>query len=690
MRLLTSLSVANTALLLLVFAAIATYSSIYQFAFADFAHFLAYTVVFIIIPGGLATSALSLSGFSLKSKFILANALGLSGLCYFSWLLNAKFKLPYYSGVYLVVALSLFFLLKNIAGRQAGLWQLSCLPRRILNLSRSIELAVLLSIALLAILVSNGFTKNAIIQDGDFRFYGTAGVEGIWHMGNVAYMKKDFDFGDIHQNGFRFAYHFFIYIFVALASNLFSIDTATTFFKLLPIYSFFFLLYSCYVCGSTVFRSRQAGVLAALLALFMDDAAFAVKLGQMLNSTWLEYFYLGPKVTSAYLSSPSYSPALIVFFPLLLLFRNQGFPLKSGRVDTSMVIIAGFLIGTISGFKVSTFLVLGLALMILAAIEFFRQRTVFCMATGVFALAVSFPFLNDLQKSSFASLSFNPAFFPLSSMLRQDLLSLLEASPYHPLVVVSILIIYLPIELGPRLLSLKYLRSDWQRQTESLRLVWLCGIVGVILTLLITPSIDAYNAMYFHRFGAVCLAFLMGRTLLDAFGHKKLKLVLISSLCFFYVAGGLYTFFRLRSEPALKVPQDKIVGLQKLVSPQDNGFKVVMSNRFSYAESESNENIFYLYSAFSENKVLSEGERFSIIRFADSLGLKRVRDDIARFYATNDHHVARTILEKWSVDYVIVDLEYDQKLHFDASFLEQVHASKSLIIYAFRREAERS
>ncbi|MDZ7267788.1 MAG: hypothetical protein ONB48_15795 [candidate division KSB1 bacterium] len=682
--------IANLILIAVNIAVVAVFAAIYQFSPGDLFVFSAFVVLLVILPGGLAVSSLSLPGATVKSKFVLANAIGLSGLCYFSWLLNAKFRLPYYSGVYMIVALSLFFLWNRMTRLQHGEWRVSGLLQRILNLIRSSELSVLLAIALLAILVSNGLAKNATVHGGELCFYGTAGVEGIWHLGNAAYMKKDFDFGDIHQNGFKFTYHFFIYIFAALASNLCSLNTDIVFFKFLPIYTFFFLLYSGYVSGSTLFRSRKMGLLAALLALFMDDASIAVKLGQTLHLASLDYLFLGPKITSAYLSSPSYSAAFIVFFPLLPLIRNDDSHLRGDRHGAAAIVTAGFLIGTISGFKVSTFLVLGLALMILAAIEILRRRTFIYTAMGAFALAISSPFLMALQQTSLASLRFNPALFPLASPLGRELLHLSE-TPFLPfLVVAGILIIYLPVEFGPRLLSLRYLPGDLQRRADGISLLWLCGIVGVLLTLLITPSLDAYNAMYFHRFGAVCLSFLMARTLAHLFDHKRVSAILIAGLCLFYVAGGLYTFFRLRSEVTLKVPQDKIAGLQKLITARDNDFKVIMSNRFKYSEEGREENIFYLYSAFSENMVLSEGERFSIIRVADSLALKRVREDIAQFYSTDDSQTARAILERWSVDYVLVDLEYGQTLHFDPSFLEQVHASKNLIIYAFRRNVLRT
>lgn len=689
-RLSTLLPVANTALVLLIFAVISIYSSIFQLSLIGFGLFLAFTFAFVLLPGSLATSALSLSGFPLKSKFILANALGLSGLCYFSWLLNAKFRLPYYSGIYLIVALSSFYVVSSLTKSRSKIAQGLCRQNGLLKLLHSSEFTAVLLIALLAILASNGLVKNAVVQDGSYCFYGTAGLDGIWHLGNVAYLKKDFDFADIHQNRFDYGYHIFVYLFAALASNLLDLNTATVLFKYLPIYLLFFLLYSGYVAGSSIFGSRLIGMTSAFLVLFMDDGVISVKLAQVFNSSWMEYLYFGPKLTSAYLNSPSYNAALITFFPLLLLFGNGSPRVKLDRASISSILVAGFLIGAMVGFKASTFSILGLSLMVLAAIEVFKYRNAFFTLVGFTALLVSLPFLTELLWLPNENFRFNPGYFPFQSAIGRDLLALSGAPVYQHGIVLVIVIIYLVAELGPRLLSLKFIAVDWRRPLGGVSLMWLCAIFGIGLTLLFTPSSDAYNAMYFHRFGCACLAFLMGRTLIALVGRKSWPAILVTTICLFYVAGGFYTFFRLRAEATLRVPQDKIAGLQTLANLQKRNSKVILGNRFSYEEGSSHENIFYLYSAFSENTVLSEGERYSVIRFADSLRLKQVRDDISLFYATDDHQAARTILEKWSVDYVIVDLEYDQKLHFDASFLEQVHASKSLIIYAFRREAERS
>lgn len=690
MRFSRPLAVVNALLLVLALVALFICSTFYQFSLLDLALFLVYACAFVVVPGGLALSALSLPGLSSKSRFVLANALGLSGLCYFSWLLDAKFKLPYYSGIYLISGLSFFYLLFSFVTRRAKIAEALSLQNRIPGLFQSSEFTVLLLVALLSMFAANGLARNAILQDGSLCFYGTAGLDGIWHMGNVAYMKRDFDFADIHQNEFKYAYHFFIYVFAALACNIFDLSTASVLFKFLPIYSVFFLLYSCYVSGSAIFGSRRIGIAAAILVLFMDDAVISIKLGQILNSGWLEYLYLGPKITSAFLNSPSYTAALVTFFPLLLLFKNRCSRVKVDRTYISIVIAAGFMIGTIAGFKASTFLVLGLGLMVLAAIEIFRHRSAFFTSIGVMALLVSLPFLIELQGSPNEKFRFNPAYFPFESALGRDLLALSSTPAYLYGIALAIVIIYIVVELGPKLLSIRFIVADWRRPVDGVNLIWICAIIGVGLTLLITPSSDAYNAMYFHRFGCVCLAFLTGRTLVFLFRQKGWSAILFSGLCLFYAAGGLYTFFRLRSEASLRVPQDKIAGLQTLVNPHDAEFKTIIGNRYSYEEEFSQENIFYLYSAFSENTILSEGERYSVIRFADSLALQRVRDDIAVFYTTDDRDTAREILEKWSVDYVLVDLEYGQRLHFAPTFLKQVYTSENLIIYAFRRDLESS
>lgn len=210
------------------------------------------------------------------------------------------------------------------------------------RLLHSADFAIALSFLVLALLMANGNMKNAVQTGQQINFYGTAGIEGLWHLGNAAYMKKSFDFADIHHNGFKYAYHIFIYIFIALASNLLHLELSELFFKFLPVYLLFFLLITAYVTGGVIFKRRMAGLIAALCLLFLDDTV---------------------------------------------------------------------------------------------------------------------------------------------------------------------------VELGPRLLSLQKLHGDFKRTDRAIVLLWLCSAAGIGSTLLFVPPNDPYSAMYFHRFGAVCLAFLLGRTL---------------------------------------------------------------------------------------------------------------------------------------------------------------------------------
>ncbi|GEM_PF-5198635 len=651
-------------------------SSVFQFSILDLIVFVAYIALLVFFPGYMLLSLFSFSGIPRPAVFVLANAIGLASLCYFSWLLNAKLGLPYYSYVYALALLYIVHFAKSWRSRKEKMFALE----KMIPTLGSAECGIALVLGIFALLLSSGMMKNGAVTNGNYDFYSTVGIEGLWQLGNIAYLKKSFDFADIHQNAHKFPYHIFIYIFIALGSKLAHLEIATIFFKFLPLYQFFALLGSAYVLGCIFFKNRLVGIMSAVFIVLLDDAVFAVKLAPLLNAEWLKYLYFGPKITSALFSSPTHVAALMIFIPAVLLLKNPAADPANERLKK--MALAGFLLGTIVGFKVNSFAVIALSLVILAALEVVVHRRANFLLAGCIAFIVSFPLLLDIQQAAPRSFIANIGYFPLSSSLGQFLLDLSGSRG----ILLILIPIYLVLELGPKLLSFRFIFYDWKSSEDGVKFLWVCSVTGITVALLVTPSYNPYDAMYFHRFACMCLVLFMGRTFVHWIASKSKKSAAIfAMICLFYLSGGLYTFFRLRAESTLKVPVDKIAALKTLRTPNDHEFKTIMSNRFAWDGDMPNVNRFYLYSAFAENIILSEGEAYSPIHHADSLAFKAMRRDIQTFYATPDARVAKNIIEKWNIDFVIIDLEFGQRLNFETGFLEKIHESKNMLIYAYRK-----
>lgn len=118
----------------------------------------------------------------------------------------------------------------------------------------------------------------------------------------------------------------------------------------------------------------------------------------------------------------------------------------------------------------------------------------------------------------------------------------------------------------------------------------------------------------------------------------------------FYLGGGFYTFFRLRSEASFTMPVDKVAALKTLRTTGDVPLQAIMANRFDYGDEIGGDEQFYAYSAFAEQRLLSEGKRFGLAKEADPY-LTEIRRDIRAFYSTTNANEARRILQKWRVDY---------------------------------------
>ncbi len=656
------------------------FSIIFQFSLLEYLTFWGLVIWLIALPGYAVLELLDMKLNSVYEYIFISQSMGLAMLCYFSWLLNAKIGLPYYSGVWFTQILILLSIARRVL-KKRYLWREFQL--KVSNHFSDVNFTVIIGLAILSLLISIPMLKNFVLVDNSLYLFGTAGVEGLWHIGNIAQLKMDFKYADIHQYGYRSVYHFFSYIPVTIFSKLSSLEASTIFYKFFPVYYYSGLLGVAYIFAIKVFKRMSVGILTVVCLVFMDNLSILRYLSYKLGLDWLEFIHFKPTIISALVASPSHVIGLTIAFSLFILLPSDFERTRKELIGRA--IISAFILGALIGFKTTNFIVAGLSVLLYSLYKILRHRDNTYFFIGFFALFVSLPFIYDILVFKTESLRVNPLFFVKASNMA-NYLNFFDLNLYiFGLIVV--LLIYLLLQLGPRLLIFARVHMLDANFSSVYLFIYINFIIGIVLSLIVTPNSHPYNTMYFFRYALSSVSLLLGFHIFSVYElikRNKFIQVLYVSFLMLYFSGGVYTFFRFRNVPSVTIAFSKVEALRVIRDVSQNDSKI-MSNQFAWPMHTHNE-LFYLYTAISERTVLSEGSTFVSPRYyLKSDQFQSIRNDIEVFYSTKSPVVAKTILDKWHADFVINDLEYDKSIVFDPNFLTLIFRSEVIEVYRYSR-----
>ncbi|HPT69473.1 MAG TPA: hypothetical protein PKW50_04945, partial [Syntrophomonas sp.] len=494
-------------------------------------------------------------------------------------------------------------------------------------------------------------------------------VDYPWHVGNIAEILHHWYPQDPRLAGFTFNYHIFFYIYMAFIAFISKVSLPAIYFRFYIILFLYFLMGGAYFLASRWFQKREAGILHIIIVFFLGTALLTWP-----HNVWLRNFFI----------SPTFLFALLIFFPLITEI-SYGFKKLAPR-QLAVILL---LIFAISGAKGNFFPVIWAA--VLAAVVYalvFRQRSGPLVVLLFSSLAVFLAvFLLIFKGTGSEGINILPLTIVTTTSLYQYVYNSMAAM--HPgwftLVIIPLyLILFYSFRL-PVLLDRFWQMLRRPRETE-LKQVFL-------LALVLAGCIPAYflnyrgTSQYYFLFVGWAALNLMAAGYLTALfasrGRPLLKIFMILLLLLSvgdtivtmqYQAYSSQKHFALRNKP---LTPDVYQGLEylRIETPAD---AVIASYRSFWLDKENPR--FFYYSAFAERRFLVEGWMY--MRPVYQMQAQVRYEDMQKLFYTRDQVIAKEIMKRYEINYILVDKKHKQRLRFPREgILEKVYLNEEIEIY---------
>ena len=481
-------------------------------------------------------------------------------------------------------------------------------------------------------------------------------IDQPWHLGNIAEIKNHWYPQDPRLAGYPFHYHIFAYVFTAFIANVTGIPVSVLFFRLSTYFLLSLLFAAVYFAGSRWFNRRAVGVLNIITFFFLGTALLSYPFNIFLINLF---------------TSPTFLLASI--FTLFLIIEIRAYLHKG---DASHLLISLLLVIGVSGTKGSFFPIIFAGLLACwgyglvtkqkqARLNILLASSIL-LFTGVFAYIFKGMGSEGIQVVPFEVIRYTRLFEIFTTFF----------GVYHENWLVWILVpIFLLCFFSFRALAFVQLVKKLLLSIPHLKFDRLF-MAGVITASFIPGFLLSYRGRseYFYLFvGYICLNLVAAEYLYEVYTRHKGKLlkVLLLILLLLSIGDTLMSIQQLHQIiPELEAATYKPLtpslyeGLTFLRENTDKDAIIASYRSFIY--SEDNPRFFY-YSAFSERRMVIEGWQYmSKVRQGEA---QRRYADMATLYTTQDAIVAAQILDKYSVDYLILETAISQKLNFNGSQL---------------------
>ncbi|HPF21357.1 MAG TPA: hypothetical protein PLC88_08455 [Syntrophomonas sp.] len=498
-------------------------------------------------------------------------------------------------------------------------------------------------------------------------------VDDPWHLGNIAEILHHWYPQDPRLAGMEFNYHIFYYVYMAFLAFISKVSLPVIYFRFYIILFLYTLMGGAYFVASRWFHDRRAGILHLVIVFFLGTALLAWP-----HNVWLRNFFI----------SPTFLFALLIFLPLMMEI-SQGFKVLSLR-QLAVILLLTF---AISGAKGNFFPVIGAALLATTVYAvLFRQRVMPVVIILLSSLAVfAVVFLLIFKGTGSEGINI----LPLTIIKTTALYQIVEKKMatlhpgWFPLVTIPL---YLILFYSFRLPVL--LRSLWQllrrpKEIEAKQVF--------LLALVLAGCIPAYflnyrgtSQYYFLLAGWAALNLMAAGYLTELFSNRSrhlLKIVMILLVLLSvgdtlstmqYQAYSLQKHMELRNKPLTPAMYQGLSYL-RTGTPSD---AVVASFR-TFWLNKDNPRFFY-YSAFAQRRMVVEGWMYMRPEYQSQAQIRYA--DMQTLFYTRDQKMARQMIEKYGVDYLLVDKSHRQKLRFDSSlFLEKVYCNDQVELYKYAK-----
>ena len=481
-------------------------------------------------------------------------------------------------------------------------------------------------------------------------------IDQPWHLSNIAEIKNHWYPQDPRLAGYPFHYHIFAYVFTAFIAKLTGISLPVLYFRLSTFFLLYLLFAAVYFAGSRWFNRRAAGVLNIMTFFFLGTAL----LSYPFNIFLINFF-----------TSPTFLLASI--FTLFLVIEIKSY-IQQG--DTRHLYLVLFLVLGVSGAKGSFFPVIFAGLAACWVYSFVIKRREprlnilligsLLIFAGVFAYIFKGMGSEGLNIVPFEIIRYTHLF---------EIYQAYFGSAHGNWLLLSFVPIYFFVFFSFRALALIDLIKALISSIPNVQFNKLF-MAGVITASFIPGFLLSYRGRseYFYLFvGYICLNIVAAGYLYEVVTRHKGKLLktLLVILLLLSTGDTLISIQQLHQViPELTAAAYKPLtpslyeGLTFLRDKTDKDAIIASYRSFIY--SYDNPRFFY-YSAFAERRMVVEGWQYMSKERQEEA--QRRYADMAALYTTQDAEVAAKILNKYSIDYLILETAISQKLNFNGSQL---------------------
>ncbi len=479
-------------------------------------------------------------------------------------------------------------------------------------------------------------------------------IDQPWHLGNIAELKNHWYPQDPRLAGNHFHYHIFAYIYTAFIAWASGISVPVLFFRLNTLFLLYLLFIAAYFTGSRWFNRRSAGILN-IFAFFFGGTAL---LSYPFNIFLINFF-----------TSPTFLLASILTLFLFVELRIYLYKGEPGHLFLSLLLILG-----LCGAKGSFFPVIFAGLLgswgYNVLIRKPDKRLNILLVSSLFLFLGVFSYIfKGIGSEGINIVPFEVIRYTRLFDWWQGYFGQVSSN----WLIWSIVPIYLLAFFSFRALAFIKLIKSLLVSLPNLPFDKLF-MAGVIIASFIPGYFLSYRGRseYFYLFvGYICLNLISAGYLYDVYKQPQAKLLKMVVLVFL-LASTADTVVSATQQHQI-IPELKAVNYQPLTPSLYEGLTylrdhtdpdAIIASYRSFIYADDNPRFFY-YSAFSERRMVVEGWQYMPPAYQEEA--QRRYADMATLYTTGDAELAARILDKYSVDYLILETAISQKLNFNGS-----------------------
>jgi len=543
---------------------------------------------------------------------------------------------------------------------------------------------VLLLLLIISAVVLLDFPNGMMKIDG-LHFWGPHAKDSLWHLGLIGELLRQIPPQiPIYSGKPLVGYHYFYDLFIAIIYKFSKIELTDIFFRLGPTFLASTLALTAYSCFRQLSRKSGIALLGVFLIFFGGGLGFIPGLK---NIIW--FYSLTTKNLHFNYQTGMY---LVMFLSGLYCISNFRENKKK-----SLIFLTGLFWGLSIEYKAFGFIILSAALLFSGIVEYLYKKDSVYLKVFIISLLCASPFIiQNLQHTDAGWFALRPSQFVIGVVGRLDLVEnmpalkglLLNKNPLiSALLILGSIILFLVGSLGVRIIAIPFIFSLVKNKKSftniDIFLIFYLAFGFVFSILSSLTGKGSWNTMFFYLLTIYIWNFFAAGALFKMIDGRRifLKTVITFLFIFFSLPATVQYIYKnilliqdhSKSRLHLIVNKKDIEVINYLKSA--NTYRTVLVPR----ETSSGSDFLHIPSLSLSRGVITWPSMPLTLRIPKEEVEVRL-GDVETFYTTGDSNKARSVLEKYRVDYVycpsIEAIKFEKE-----QVLMEVFRSENVMLY---------